>query len=92
MSKNRHNKDFTKKSSIDTTAEQLHNLENMYCHLNDEICLTNAVADYRRREDGAKGSKAPWQRVWLHGWDAQRVACRRQKTKILIGTRISTHV
>ena len=92
MSKNTHNKDFTKKSSIDTTVEQLHNLENRHYHLNDEICLTNAVADYRRREDGAKGSKAPWQRVWLYGWDAQRVACRRQKTKILIGTRISTHV
>ena len=52
MSKNTHNKDFTKKSSIDTTVEQLHNLENRHYHLNDEICLTNAVADYRRREDG----------------------------------------
>ena len=27
-------------------------IEKTYYHLNDEICLTNAVADYRRREDG----------------------------------------
>jgi len=27
-------------------------IEKTYYHLNDEIRLTNAVADYRRREDG----------------------------------------
>jgi hypothetical protein len=27
-------------------------IEKTYYHLNDEICITNEVADYRRREDG----------------------------------------
>ncbi len=27
-------------------------IEKTYYHLNDEIRITNAVADYRRREDG----------------------------------------
>lgn len=32
-----------------TSAAQI---ERTYYHLNDEICLTNALADYRRDEDG----------------------------------------
>ena len=49
MSKNSHNKDVTKKSSTDTTAEQLRNLENNLWEAADELRANSKLtaAEYK---------------------------------------------
>ncbi|MDB3930126.1 site-specific integrase, partial [Paracoccaceae bacterium] len=40
------------KQIADMCGTSVTQIEKTYYHLNDEIRITNAVADYRRREDG----------------------------------------
>ena len=40
------------KKIADMCGTSVAQIEKTYYHLNDEIRITNAVADYRRREDG----------------------------------------
>ena len=43
---------LTFRQIADMCGTSVAQIEKTYYHLNDEIRLTNAVADYRRREDG----------------------------------------
>ena len=43
---------LTFRQIADMCGTSVAHIEKTYYHLNDEIRLTNAVADYRRREDG----------------------------------------
>ena len=43
---------LTFRQVADMSGTSVAQIEKTYYHLNDEIRITNAVADYRRKEDG----------------------------------------
>lgn len=43
---------LTFRQIADMCGTSVAQIKKTYYYLNDEICLTNAIADYRRRDDG----------------------------------------